>query len=385
MSEVSNFKVPVTIIKDLKPHSGADRLQLATIYGFQVIVPKDVYKVGDVIIYAPVDAILPYKVESRLFAADAKVKLSKGRIRQIRLRGLASQGMVIDPPKVMDLIAEYAKANKMKEITIQPEQDLSEILGITKYEPGPAGLPQQPGIKRNKPKENPLFHKYGGCENIKWQPDFFENEQVVVQEKLHGTNARYGLLPNKPNTLWKKILNFLGLMPKVEFTYGSNNVQLQSKGYRNGFYDEDVYGKMIRQEQIDEKLKVGETIYGEIVGPGIQANYHYDIPQGRHRFVLFDVKFYDGEKTKFLGPDEVRAFAIERGFEMVPELYRGPYNLEGIRELTKGNSVYAPGQKVREGVVIKSIVGYDDEHHGKRARKLISEEYLADMKNTDNH
>ena len=747
---MSNFKVPVTIIREIKPHSNAEKLEIATIYGFQVIIPKGVYSAGSVIIYAPVDSILPHKVEELLFPADSKIKLTKGRIRQIRIRNYASQGMVIDPPKVMHLIAEYAKSKGLKEIVIEPEQDLAEILGITKYEPGFAGLPQQGSIKRNKPKENPLFHKYGGCENIKWQPDFFEGTEVTVQEKLHGclrnwedielvdgtkktiqeivdnklqvevwgldektnkivptkvtnwfnngttkdwlkvkftknnagggnhfrtveatpnhrfycpeikeyiraenikpgmkllfkrddydinyiqeqiligkmlgdasvngdrklitfghsekqelylyytlnslgdlsagrgknqtsgygskmvrgttrysnsiqdlfndwyisgvkqvpksvinminpialafwymddgslshhedqedranfavcsfseesvdnlilslnkfginavkyqtknktdvlhwrirlnaneaekffflvtpyivesmrykvperyrdipfielpkyegkyksklveqtvisvepvsvdgknlnkydietethnffvngilvhnSNARYSLLPNKPNTLWKKVLNFLGLMPKLEFCYGSNNVQLQSKGYTNGFYDENVYAKMIKQEQINEKLQPGETIYGEIVGPGIQANYHYDIPQGKHRFVLFDVKFYDGQKSRFLDPDEVRKFAIERGFEMVPELYRGSYNLEHIRELTKGNSVYAPGQKVREGVVLKSLIGYDDEYHGKKARKLISEDYLNDKTNTDEH
>tara|TARA_R110000868_G_scaffold66014_14_gene197080 strand:- start:10342 stop:11526 length:1185 start_codon:yes stop_codon:yes gene_type:complete len=394
MSEVSNFKVPVTAIKAVKPHPGADSLDLCTVYGFQVIAKKGVFKQGDVIIYCPVDSLITSRIETKLFGPDSKVKLHNGRIRQIKLRGLASQGMLIEPNDVMDIIADYAKAQGKKEITIQPEQDLSEILGITKYEPGPKGLPQQPGIKRNKPRENPLFHKYGGCENIKWQPDFFEGQEVVVQEKLHGTNARYGLLPNKPNTLWKKFLNLLGLLPKLEFTYGSNNVQLQSKSYNGSFYEENVYSKMIKQYNLKNIIPLGYTIYGEIIGPGIQNNYHYDIPEGEHRFVIFDVKYYNGEKTIFLDPRGVEAFLCSlRGFpkkqserlQLVPELYYGLYDLEKIRELTKGNSVYAPGQKVREGVVIKSRDNYDDPDHGKRARKLISEDYLNDKTNSDEH
>ncbi len=383
--EVTNFKVPVTCIKEIKPHSGADKLELAIIYGFQVIVPKGAFKVGDVVIYVPVDSILSSRVENVVFGPESKVKLHKGRVRQIRLRGLASQGMAIKPDDMYPIIAEYAAAKKIKEINILPEQDLSEILGICKYEPGPKGLPSTPGVKRDKPRENPLMHKYGGCENIKWRPDFFEGLEVTVQEKLHGTNARYALLPNKPNTLWKRFLKLIGMLPKLEFCYGSNNVQLQSKGYKNGFYSEDVYGKMAKQEQISEKLRPGETVFGEIVGPGIQNNYHYDIPEGQHRLVIFDVKFYDGTKTRWLNPAEVRAFALERGFEMVPTLYQGPYNLEIIKGLTLGNSVYAPGQKVREGVVIKAVENYDNEYCGKMARKLISEDYLADAKNTDNH
>lgn len=381
--QTPNFKVPVTIIREIKPHSNAEKLELATIYGFQVIVPKGVYKANDVIVYAPVDSILPSKLESILFAPDAKVKLHKGRIRQIKLRGLASQGMVINPSDVMELIADYAKANKMKEIKIEPEQDLATILGITKYDPNPPSE-QKAAVKRNKPKENPLFHKYGGCENIKWQPDFFQGLEVVVQEKLHGTNARYGLLPNKPNTLWKKFLNLLNLLPKTEYTYGSNNVQLQSKGY-TGYYDDNYYAKMGRTYGLDKKIPLGYTIYGEIIGPGIQANYHYGLPEGRHDLVMFDAKFYDGEKTRWLNPDEVTKLADSLGLKTVPELYRGPYDLEKIKEMAKGDSVYAPSQKVREGVVIKSVTEYHDEYHGKKARKLISEDYLADTKNTDNH
>lgn len=383
---MSNFKVPVTIIREIKPHPNAERLEIATVYGFQVIIPKGRYEVGSVIIYAPVDSILPAKLEDRLFTG-AKVKLHKGRIRQIRLRGLASQGMVIDPNDAMDLIAEYAKSQNMQRITIDPEQDLSVILGITKYDPNPPqeNHPNAPKL-RDKPKENPYFHKYNGVENIKWQPDFFAGEEVTVQEKLHGTNARYARLPTAKNTLWKKILGFFGLLPRYEFTFGSNNVQLQHKDYsKTGYYAENVYAKIAKQEDVSQKLPDGYTIYGEIIGPGIQKNYHYEVPEGQHRFVLFDVKVFDGANSKFLDPDDVRKFAIENGFLFVPELYRGPYDLEKIRELAKGDSVFAPSQKVREGVVIKSVKNYHDEYHGKKARKLINEDYLADQSNTDNH
>jgi RNA ligase (TIGR02306 family) len=379
-----NFKVPVTFIVDVRPHENAHSLDVATVYGFQVIVPRGVYKKHDAIVYAPVDSILSEKVEALVFAPDSKVKLDRGRVRQIKLRGLASQGLVIDPSLVMPLIAEYAKSKGQKEITIQPEQDLAEILGITKYEPGPKGLPSQPGIKRNKPKENPLFHKYNGVTALKWDPNYFSGEDVVVQCKLHGTNARYSYLPTATNTLWKKILKVFRILPKYEFCYGSNNVQLTHKPYSH-YYAENVYAKMIKQEQINEKLQPGETIYGEIIGPGIQKNYHYGIPEGKHRFVLFDVKKYDGEKSYFLSPDEVRTFALERGFELVPELYRGPYDISVIALLAKGPSVYAPSQPIREGIVIKSLNNYNDESGGKRARKLINEDYLADQSNSDFH
>ena len=59
----STFKVPLTEIVDIIPHPKADRLEVAVIYGFQVIVQKDRYKVGDEVIYVPIDSILPQNIE----------------------------------------------------------------------------------------------------------------------------------------------------------------------------------------------------------------------------------------------------------------------------------------------------------------------------------
>lgn len=70
---------------------------------------------------------------------------------------------------------------------------------------------------------------------------------------------------------------------------------------------------------------------------------------------------------------------------MVPELYRGPFiGLEFVKGFTKGNSVFVPSQKVREGVVVKSLTTYD-EYGQNRALKVISEDYLSDESNTDFH
>jgi len=44
----------------------------------------------------------------------------------------------------------------------------------------------------------------------------------------------------------------------------------------------------------------------------------------------------------------------------------------------------APSQKVREGVVVKSLDNYSDERGSKKALKVISEAYL-DADNTDFH
>src|SRR6185503_224521 len=101
------------------------------------------------------------------------------------------------------------------------------------------------------------------------------------------------------------------------------------------------------------KLEPNEIIFGEIVGPGIQKGYAYGLKE--HKFVLFDVKrvLSDGSQ-EWLDPEAVKMFAIQRGFEMVPELYAGPYNKEFIQTLATGARVFDPNEKVREGAVLKA-------------------------------
>lgn len=375
MSE--NFKVPLTKILEIHPHPNAHSLELATIYGYQVVVKKGVYEKGSEIIYVPIDSIIPAELEYELFPPDSKIKLSKQRVRQIRIRKLASQGMVV-PKEAIKAVYNF-EPTKL-------EEDLAERLRIKKYEP-PTPSFQRAGEAKDKikKKENTNFQKYNGLTNIKWCPFMFgEGETVVYQEKIHGTNARAGLVPFQANTLLKKIKKFFGIAPKFEFCYGSNNVQLQQKTNYSGFYGEDIYGNVFKKIDVKSKLRPGEVVYGEIYGQGIQKNYHYGTSE--HKFVLFDVKVINEDGTQvWLSPDEVIEFAEERGFDMVPELYRGPFfNVEHTKDFTLGNSVLCPKQAVREGLVVKSVNHYNDERGNKRALKVISEKYL-DKDQSDFH
>ncbi|NJO48208.1 MAG: RNA ligase (ATP) [Leptolyngbyaceae cyanobacterium RM2_2_4] len=375
--EGSTYKVPFTSILDVQPHNNAERLEVATVYGFQVIVSKGRYKVGDKAVYIPIDSILPETLESKLFPADSKIKLNNHRVRQIKIRGLASQGMLISPDEIADLVnPSYLK----------DEQDLKLILNVTKYEPPiKTSRLQGPPGQRSKKTENPLFHKYNGLDNIKWFPNKFnEQTNVVIQEKLHGTNARASIMPFAANTLKKKILRLLRLAPVNENCYGSNRVEISASTNYKGFYGEDVYGTVFNKLDVFKKIKVGESVFGEIVGPGIQKGYTYGLKE--HKFVLFDVKVLNADGTQtWLSPDQVEAFAKERGFDFVPVLYKGPYNKELAYSLTKGKSEFNDkSEKVREGIVIKKSDDYSVEGN-KQALKWVSEDYLSDTSNTDEH
>jgi len=369
-----NFKVCLTKIIEINPHPNADTLSIARVYGFSVIIKTGHFKIGDIVFYIPIDSILTDEISKEIFSENSKIKLTKNRVKQIKLRGIFSQGLIVNP----STIARFIKS------PLKLEHDYAEELGITKYEPPTPSFqgPKAPKL-RDKPFSNPNFREYNGITNIRWHPEFFEGEEVVLQEKIHGSMCRAMYAPFVANTLWKKILQFFKIAPKWEHTYGSNKVELTNRKNYKGFYGEDVYGAVLKKTKAFEKLRQGECIYGELYGPGIQKGYTYGLKE--HGFILFDVRVLQPDGTqKWLDPEQVEAYAKERGFDFVPVLYKGPFSKEIVLEHTSGPSVLCPSEPIREGCVVKARYNYDNDQ-SKRALKSINPDYLNDPTNTDNH
>lgn len=362
---MSTFSVRICEISEVTKHPEADRLDIVKLTGmdWNVVTQKDKYIVGSKVIYFPIDSVLPESVESVLFPPDAKVKLNNSRIRTIKLRKAISQGMVADP-SLFDLQDKKVGT------------DVTNILGVTKYEPIVKGPSFTQG-KSSVQNSNPHFRKYTGIENAKNYNNIFnDDDEVFVTEKIHGTNFRAGYVPFYADSLWKKFLKLIKLAPSHDFVYGSHNRQLQSKLLYKGYYDTNVYAEAVVKYQLKIKLNPGEVIYGEIIGDGIQKGYTYGCKPGERKLVCFEVKVND----EWLDPIAAKKFIEERGLEFVPVLYKGPFNKEKILELRDGDSVYAPSQKVREGVVVRSMQN-ETSYIGRKILKFISDTYL--LKNQD--
>lgn len=366
----TGFAVKVVAIKEILVHPNADKLDLAVIDGWQCVVQKGSYKAGDLAVYIPIDSILPAKVETALFGPDSKIKLSKSRVRTIKLRGAISQGM----------LAPCEDLGVPKKLGYDCTKDLE----ISKYEPPEVPAHMSGGMPVKKLKKNPLFKEYGGLDNFKHYPELFqEGELVVITEKIHGTNFRCGWLETAADTWWKRALKFVGLLPKYEFVYGSNKVQLQNKMLYKGYYGKNVYAEAVKNLDLKERLEPfrGYVLYGEIYGDGIQENYGYGCQPDEQKFIAFDL-MVDG---KYVDHDSMEAFVLLKlRLETAPVLYYGPYSFAEAKKLTLGNSVLAPNQKVREGVVIRPIKE-TVAHMGRKVLKLISEEYDLKKDNSDFH
>jgi RNA ligase (TIGR02306 family) len=356
---MSELKVQVARILEIKKHENADSLEIAKVFDWECVVQKDRYKANDLIIYIPIDSILSSELEEKIFGKDSKVKLHKSRVKAIKLRGVVSYGLIID----LDYVDNKYRIEG---------QDVTSILNITKYEPPQSLGPQSKCSKKSRKQINPYFKKYTDINNFKNYTNFFKDtDLVIINEKLHGSNARFAYLPTEASTLWKKFLKLIGKLPKYEYCVGSHNVQLQDNPKNKTYYGCNIYQEMFEKYNFKSILKPNMQIFGEVIGSGVQKNYSYGCKDGERRLVLFDLMI-DGKYVDYL---QFKEFCKTNNLPMVPELYIGKFNYEIANHLTKGNSVYEPTQKIREGVVIKTIEEKST-HLGRAVLKLISADYL---------
>ena len=353
---MSKLITEVCKITEIIAHPNADKLEIATVKGWQCIIQKDSYKINDLIIFIQPDTIVP---ESLIKQFNLKFLRKNGRVGVVKLRGIVSYGLIID-----------------NGLGLVEGSEVSSILGLTKYEQQDVyeSSPMSGIRQTSKKKLNPNFFKYCDIENAKNYPDLFTTEdEIVVTEKVHGANARYGWLKRKQSNwfdmIWAKIFG------EYEFVYGSRNVQISSNLNYKGFYGEDVYGKAAKKLNLQTCLKQypDYEFFGEVYGPKIQ-DLHYGAKEVG--VIFFDIK--DTNTGKYLDYDEFYEVMRKTFLPSVPVFYRGKFDKDLILSMATGTSAIAYGnnlKQIREGVVVKttkektSVIG-------RTLVKFINPEYL---------
>jgi len=363
--ENQNSVCYVAKINEIKPIEGADKIEQVVVGGWNCIAQKNTYKVDDLVIVATTDAVIPEALAEELKVTNY---LRKGnRVRTVKLRGVYSECLIIP--------FNYAYVSTKDKLV--EGSDCMGILGIAKYEP-PVKQIQLASGKKIRYKDNPNFHVYYKFPNLKNVKGLFtEEDHVEITRKIHGTNARYGIVKKTKLAFWDKVKKFFGLADEFvdyEFIYGSHNVEKGSDS--QGFYSTDVWSTIIDKYDIKNKLwkffKENQAflefenvvIYGEIYGPGIQKNYDYGLSE--IQFAGFDVT------TDGVYESTAATWYTFNTLELpyVPVLYEGPWSQEVQDSYTFNNMI--KGTKVpHEGIVIK-------EHTGDRRKvaKVINPDYL---------
>lgn len=343
---MSSLIVEAVRINEMKEHGNADKLELAMCKGWQCIVPKGKYKSGDLVIYIPIDTVFPQAFSDKLGITQYLSHQGNNVLRSktIKLRGVISQGIIVSPDEVPG---------------VKEGDDVAEKLGLTKWEPPVSGMPQIAGMPR---RQHPDFWKFTDIENIKNYPDVLvEGEEVVISEKIHGTNFRVGMLSLMSYTWWDKVKNWFKRLrgQNYELHVGSHNVDLQDTG-------NNLYWKVARRYEFEKFLKPNAIVFGEIYGKGVQK-LTYGLED-------VEVKFFDAmQDGKYVDHEVFLAFCSFHGLPVVPGLYYGPWKKE-LLGLAEGKSTIA--DHMREGFVVKPTKERWDQRGGRVTFKAISSQYL---------
>jgi RNA ligase (TIGR02306 family) len=360
----------VGIIGEVKPIEGADNIEQVLVGGWNAITKKGEYKVDDLVVVATTDAVIPVELSD---AMNVTNYLRKGqRVRTVKLRGVYSECLIVP--------ITYVQGTKRYE-----GFDAMEMLGIFKYE-APVRQVQLAGGQKIRYQDNPNFTVYHKFPNIKNVTGMFNEENYVqITRKLHGTNARYGIVKKRKLSIWDRFKKFVRLADEwieYEYVYGSHNVEKGSD--TQGFYSTDVWRQVDDKYQIKDKLWAfvkkhtptevgsGVVVYGEIYGHGIQKNYDYGLKE--LEFAGFDVvwngKYLDVSGTYLTMTNKVTDFIGGVDLPHVPILYEGRWSQEVQDQFTFNN--FIEGTKVpHEGIVIKHVSGERE-----KVAKVINPDYL---------
>ena len=347
---MSSVIVEVVEIEVVRPHSNADRLCLAQIKGWQTVIKKlddgsPQFKPGERVVYIPPDSTLPRPLAERLGVVNylsERTNLDGDRdlvVKRVRLRGEPSYGIAVAPDD-----PDWAAGT-----------DVREHYGIGKF---------RPPVKfsaGDSEAAHPLFHRYTDVENLRNYPHVLtEGEDIVVTEKIHGTNARIGYVE--------------GLLVAGSHGLQRQRPEPEAMATNTYWFPATLEPVMSLLDALGQRHKV-VILYGEVYGSGIQK-LHYG-RRGILGFAAFDL-YVD---SRYLDDAEFQETCDRHGVDTVPVLGRGPYSLEFVKDLSSGKTTL-PDEHIREGVVVRPVRERRDPKIGRVVLKYLSDDYLLNDKLT---
>ncbi len=211
-----------------------------------------------------------------------------------------------------------------------------------------------------------IYKKYSSIPNFYKCRRVYELPQVVVTEKVDGTNFSFGTLPDKHvmnsrnHMMWKysKRDNTEAHVPTYD---GFGAVARFKEFFPDAFNTLEEYGRNL-------------IVFGEFFGKGIQKRINYCGDE--KKFVFFDM--FDVDEDKWVGHFEFEEICFNLKIPTAPVLWSGPPNKDKFEELMTMKSVIASRHgidDISEGIIIKGLFGDVDEHGERVIVKYKSEEF----------
>ena len=348
-------------IEHLRPHTNADRLQIATIFGNDVIVDLNV-AIGDIGIYFPSDLQLSKEfceINDLVRRKDENgnpcggyLDPNKRNIRPIKLRNEKSDGLYL-PIKCLEYTQGRLKIGDRIDVV-----NGHEI--CCKYIPVIKNKTSSKTKKCNKVRKYtapvaPLFIEHADTEQLNYNLDAFKaGDQIEITLKMHGTSNRVAYVPvlkKFKRTLFDRILGHEG-KPIYEYDYISGTRRTVLDSFDGGFYGSNAFRKQF-EDRLRGKLYKGEEIYFEIVGftnagtpimpigdnnkvgkdfikqYGDKTVFSYgcapddkDLPQSEMYVYRMTMTNEDGDVVEY-SPDFMRYRCEQIGVKTVPVFYKG--------------------------------------------------------------
>jgi len=417
--------VTIQKIDALKNINGADFIELALIKGWQAVVKKGDYKVGDFVLYYEIDSFLPVKPEYEFLLKGSKVKkmLIDGEekegilLKTKKLRGQISQGLVM-PLNTIDSYfmdgfisnesnVEVIINNKLKNnritfaknritIKLMNESELStlrkELIGMVLNNPYKEKTLRGIIIEKSLELNNSISlstDNHSEYVNVSSNTDDLDISEIigVIKYEMPILANLSGIVKGSfpsfiPKTDEERIQNMtevLGLFYVTEKLDGTSTTYYKKDGefgvcsrkleLKNS---DSTQWKIAEELNIEELLPEGIAIQGELIGEGIQGN---PLKVKGQKFYVYNI--FNINTDKFLNFKEMCIFCISKDLKIVPviESFYSIHNkLKDILEYAEGKSLLNENVE-REGIVIRPKI--EMKHNGSRfSFKVISNKYL---------
>lgn len=360
----------VVKVDEIRPIEGADRVEIAVVNGWHIMVRKDQFKPGDLAVYFEIDSKVPAKepfmfLEGKHFKIKTQKYFKGTVISQGLLMGFEDFGWDKNAHKLGDFLT------KELEVTYSVEEDnIRKAPSVDKYkrmaQRNGKLFAHQPfrwlmrrtwgkkllfvffGKKGDKKATWPAWVAKTDEERVENMPWIFDNKSpFVATEKIDGTSTTFTMKRGK--------------FGKNDFYVCSRNVVFD-KPDKNCFYDTNVYIEMAEKyniEKILESILTDDptldwvTLQGETYGAGIQKR---DYGLKEHRFAGFN--FITSKEGRW---DSVRAakFMTQYNIPWVPildENYILPDTIEELRAFSHSEGSRIDGV-IKEGIVFRSQDG----------------------------
>lgn len=353
----------VVLIDQLLPIEGADRIELALIGGWQVVVQKGLYEPAlTKAVYFEVDSLLDTE---RPYFADAANWSSKllhnidgrthARVKTMKLRKQLSQGYMIP-------LTETG-------FNGQVGDDMTKVLGVVKYEKAEEASMNNTGGMGVKTGSSALgFPKcvpktdQTRVQNITnlYLKAVADGEEFEESFKLDGSSLT-ALVHDDVALVASRNVGFRMEDEKRSFlsTLSRFIDHVRNRGLRAAKWervikkDDNAFTQMATEAGLIEAIRRDGrnlAIQGEMCGPSIQKNFE---GLDKNTFFCYDVFLID--EQRYMLPAERIEFCTDQGVKHVPVNFTGPLKAATVAEvLVRADGPSGLKGKFREGFVYKS-------------------------------